>query len=268
METDAFGFSDFARQLKREECGVTFVQMKDVRLDVQATKQAHAADSKQHLLHDARLAVAAVEMPCHKAVCLFILFDVCVEQVERDAPDINAPRLRFDIAATHQDFDVDGRALFIFDLLNRKHVWMSFTVVFFLPAVASQALTKISVAIEQPDSDERHTQIARGFQVIAREHPQPAGIERQRVVYAVLCAEVCDGIFARDLLFGVRFPGALVRHVSIETFGEPPHTLAIVRVTRHLHQAKLRDFRQQASRVVLALFPDRRIEVTKQRCSI
>ena len=49
----------------------------------------------------------------------------------------------------------------------------------FLPAIAVELLFKISLRIEQSNADERQTQVAGLFDVIARENPQSARINRQ-----------------------------------------------------------------------------------------
>src|SRR5436305_8659603 len=239
MKADAFGFPHLACQLKREKRRVAFVQVKDVRLDSQTTEQAHTSNAEQHLLHDARLAVAAIKMSRDEAISLFVLFYIRVEQVERNAPYVNAPSLRAHHAFAHQDFDDDGRARLVFDLMNRQHRRISLAVKLFLPAVAFQALAEIAVAIEQADGDERKAKIACGFQVIARKHAKSTRIERQRVVYAVLSAEVCDRILARNLFLSARVPGTTISHVAVESFGKLANTLYVHGVCRHLRQAKL-----------------------------
>ncbi len=48
-------------QLQGQKGRVPFVHVEDRRLDPQGPQQAHAADAQQHLLHDPRSAVAAID---------------------------------------------------------------------------------------------------------------------------------------------------------------------------------------------------------------
>jgi hypothetical protein len=196
-------------------------------------------------------------VPRDQAISLFVRRDVRIQQVKRDAADLDEPRLGAHAAAAHQDFDQHRLARFVRHLLNRQHGRMGFAVVLFLPAVAPQALAKIAVAINQADGDERQAEVARRFQMIAREHAQPAGIERQGVVDSVLGAEVGDRALARNLFVCPPVPRLSGAHVLVEARGQLAHAVHVHGVRRHLHQAKLRDLREQAARVVLTVFPDR-----------
>jgi hypothetical protein len=97
----AAGDDHFAREFEREEGRVAFVQVVDVRRDVERAQQPDAADAEDDLLHAARLAVAAVEVAGDEAVGLAVLRKVRVEQVEFDAAHFGQPRAQFDRAAAH-----------------------------------------------------------------------------------------------------------------------------------------------------------------------
>src|SRR5690349_6166209 len=58
----------FACELKRQKRGVSFVQVIDRRRDSELPQQTNTADTEQHLLHDTRLAIAAIEMSRHPAI--------------------------------------------------------------------------------------------------------------------------------------------------------------------------------------------------------
>src|ERR1051325_3174972 len=233
--------------------------MIDVRLYFERAEQAHAANAQHHLLHDARLAVAAVEVARHEAISLFILRNVGIEQVKRDAPDARAPSLRAHGAPAHLDLDYQRSARFVRHTPDRKLRRMRLAVVLLLPAVAPEPLTEIAVTIEQADGDERQAKIARALQVIACEHAEAARIQGERIVYAVLGAKICDRVLWSNLSVTIGRPGARVSHVRIKVGGQTLHALAIDRVGRHLHDAIPGGLRQQATRVMLALFPDGRV---------
>ena len=82
---------EIADALQHDEGGVAFVEMPDRRLDAQALQHPHAADAEDDLLLDARLAIAAVEARRELAIPRRVLFEIGVEQEERDAADAHAP---------------------------------------------------------------------------------------------------------------------------------------------------------------------------------
>jgi hypothetical protein len=95
-----------------------------------------------------------------------------------------------------------GTAVGVFHRLDRQVVKIQLGIRFLLPAVGGEILLEISVAIEQPDADQRHAQFAGALEMIAGEDSQAAGIDRQRFVQAELGGEIGD----QQLGFvGVRF---------------------------------------------------------------
>ena len=61
-----------------------------------------------------------------------------------------------------------------------------------LPAVGRQALMEVALRIHEADADERHAEVARFLAVIARQHAEAAGIDRQRLMQRELRGEVGD----------------------------------------------------------------------------
>ena len=55
-------------------------------------------------------------------------------------------------------------------------------VVLLLPALGRDALAEVPLRIHEADADERHAEVAGFLAVIAREHAQAAGVDRQRLV--------------------------------------------------------------------------------------
>src|ERR1044072_5227389 len=253
-----------ARQLKGKEGRVSFIEMEDVRLNLQLSEQTHAADAQDHLLHTARLAVAAVEVAGDEAVNLVVALPVRVEQVERHAPDLDTPSLHAHVAATNEEVDADGLAVTATYKMHRQIADVYLLVRLLLPAVAAQVLTEVAVMIEQADGDKRKAQVARRLQVVAREDAEAARVERQRVMHAELRAEVCDRVLVRESARVACGPSLVPRsHVGVEAFGEKAHALDVDGVGRHPHQAVLRHLFEQAARVVLALVPDLLVEVAE-----
>ncbi len=85
----------------------------------------------------------------------------------------------------------------------------------FLPAVFGDALGKIAFGIEQADSHERQSQVAGFFGMVARQHTQAAGVNRQRLVQAELHRKIGDQLVAQ-LRMGLGKPGMLGLHILVE----------------------------------------------------
>ena len=71
-------------------------------------------------------------------------------------------------------------------------------VVLVLPAGLIEPLPEITLVVEQPDADQRHAEIGRRLDVIARQDAEAARVDRQRLVQAELGGEVRDGPRAED----------------------------------------------------------------------
>ena len=78
-------------------------------------------------------------------------------------------------------------------------------VALFLPAVGGDVLMEVALRIHEPDADERHAEVARFLAVIAGEHAEAAGVDRQRLVQRELGGEVGDRL-PRELRKAARPP--------------------------------------------------------------
>ena len=67
---------------------------------------------------------------------------------------------------------------------------------------------EIALRIHEADADERHAEVAGLFAVIAGEHAQPAGINRQRLMQRELRGKIGDGLVQQ---FGMRRPIQVLR---------------------------------------------------------
>ena len=56
----------------------------------------------------------------------------------------------------------------------------------FLPALGREGLAEVAVGVQHADTDEWHTEVRSGFEVVAGEYTQATGVDRKRLVYAEL----------------------------------------------------------------------------------
>ena len=181
-----------ADALQHDERGVPFVQVPDRRRRAERLERADAADAEDDFLLDARLAVAAVEPRRQLAVPRRVLLEIGVEQVQLHAAEPHAPHLHQHAAVAERHRDDAGLAVGGDGRLDRRVVPVQALVRFLLPAFRRHALVEVALRIHEADADERHAEVARLLAVIAGEHAEAAGVDRQRLVQRELRREVGD----------------------------------------------------------------------------
>ena len=134
---------------------MAFVEMENTGSMAEFSEQPHAADSQQHLLDDARLAVAAIQVARNPAISFLVCGNVCVEQIERHATDVGSPNLGPHCALANQTSTSNGVPSSVFTGCNGNCVGISLTIKLFLPAHRIETLAKITVVIEQAHRHER-----------------------------------------------------------------------------------------------------------------
>ena len=252
-----------ADALQRHERGVAFVQVPHGGLDAERAQRAHAADTEDDFLLDARLAVAAVEPRRQLAVPRRVFREIGVEEEQAHAAKAHAPdggqhrpiaeRHRGDAGAP---VGRDGR-------FNRRIDPADTFVALLLPAVIGHALAEVALRVHESDADERQAEVRGFFAVIAGEHAQATRIDRQRLVQRKLGGKVRDASAAEHGLLvappWVRDRPRLIEAedrlvVGTEKFGIRSRCLQLLR----------RDPLQHLHRVVRGGPPERVIELAER----
>ena len=230
-------------------------------VDAHRLQRADAADAEDDLLLHARFAIAAVEPRRQLAVPRGVLLQIGVEQIQLHAAEPHAPHRDEDaaVAERHGDdarFPVgrDGR-------LDRRVRPREALVGLLLPAFRGDALMEIALRVHEPDADERNAEVARLLAVIAREHAEAAGVDRQRLMERELGREVRD----RPLRVRVavlpprvaRAPRVVQRLDGRVVHRQKP--LVLRREVEHL----LRNQPEHQHRVVRGLPPERVVELAE-----
>ena len=121
-------------------------------------------------------------------------FDVRVEQQQRVAADGDLPHARGDRADARVDRD---RHRFSVGRIragsHRQHRPVDVVVLLVLAAVGVEPLPEVALVVVEADANQRHAEIGRRLDVIAREDAEAARVDRQRLVQAELGGEVRDG---------------------------------------------------------------------------
>ena len=253
------GGNFFTDEFKRQKRGVALVHVERGRFDAERAQQAHAADAEQHFLHDARGAVAAIDAQGQIAEVLFVLREIRVKEIDRDAADVDAPGAEGNLAGGDFHRADDGFALVVQHGLDGQIVRVEQIVVLGLPVVLVNRLLKITFAIKQTDADEAEAEIAGRLGVVAGKNAQAAGGDGQRFMEAELGGEIGGGIFFQRGRVFVR-PGGLVVHVRVERLQHGADAVAKLGVLQADAQLVIRNFMQHGHGVVVEILPAARGE--------
>ncbi len=166
---------------------MALVGVEHLGADAERVEGTHAADAKQDLLAQPVFGVAAVEPVGDLADLVGVVVDVGVEQVERDAAHVGPPHLGVEWLPGEVDGDPHPLAV------GESHgPRVEVGVVLQLPAVGVLGLAEVAVAVEEPDGDQGHAEVAGRLEVVAGEDAEATGVLGERLGDAELGREVGD----------------------------------------------------------------------------
>ena len=101
---------------------------------------------------------------------LFIFRPVRVEQINRAAPHVDAPRLEIDLVHGYLDRADQRLAFRVQHRFNRQILGIQPRVILGLPVILVDRLLKIAFAIKQSDADKTEAEVTGRFGVVAGEN--------------------------------------------------------------------------------------------------
>ena len=250
--------------LQHDEAGVAFVQVPHRGIEAEGAHGADAADAQDDLLLDARLAIAAVEARRQLAIPGRVLLEIGVEQVEMGVSQLDVPHRDQHRALAERHGDDARLAVGRDRRLDRGVFPAQAPIALFLPAVGRDALVEVALRIHEADADERQAQVARFLAVIAGQHAEAAGVDRQRLVQRELGREVGDAA-RRAGAVALRPPAALAAAGAVERLDRLVVAVQEDRVARRLLQPLRRHQPQQADRIVRRAPPQPVVQLPENR---
>ena len=124
-----------AHPLEHDECGMALVEMPDHRVGAQSSECPHAADSKNDLLLDTSLGVAAVQPGGELPVPRRVFLETGVEEIQLGAPEAHAPDRDLHRTATERHRDDTRSSTWCHRRGHRRVGPVQLFVAFLLPAV-------------------------------------------------------------------------------------------------------------------------------------
>ena len=206
-------------------------------------QHADAADAEHDLLAQPIRPAAAVERVGDRPVR--VAADPGVDQIERRAADPHPPDAepdRHELPAVVRELDHGGHR----HELERQAARVRRRVVLELAVVLVEPLLEVAAAVEEPDPDEREVELRRRLEVVAGEHAEAPGIDREALVEPELRGEVGDEEVCRAALVP---PPRLLAAVAYKALLHPRQPLEVVRRERS-PEVVVRQLGQERGRVV------------------
>ena len=184
------GLDPLPHQFQRKKRGVAFVHVKHRRLNTQPAQQPNASHAEQDFLHDAGRVIAAVDTLREVTKVRLIRRQVGVDEINRAAADVDHPDPKLHRLGRDLDFTNDRLALVVEYRLKREIRRVELAVILRLPVVGIDRLLKVAFAVKQTDTHKTESKVAGRLGVVAGQHSQPTGCDRQSLVKAELRAEI------------------------------------------------------------------------------
>src|SRR6266852_141230 len=178
IKGDSLALHPVTNGLQNGKPTVAFIQVQNTGCDGHGFESAEASDAKQQFLADSDARISAIQPRGQLSVFGVVAVDVGVEQEQVAAAHFHAPDFRPDGATPGLHLYCDRFAIGPDCRLHGQLTDVSLDVFFLLPAGAVEPLAKISLAVEQADTDERDTQVGGALDMVAGQHAQSAGIFR------------------------------------------------------------------------------------------
>src|SRR5205807_2375006 len=147
-----------------------------------------------HLLFDARVLVAAVQLVRDLPILRLVLGQIAIEKVELDAPGLRLPYAQCHFAILDADPNANLAAVRIGGRRERQVAKVGFRVACDLIAFRIDRLIEVAAAIEQPDADEFEAEVARDLTVVARENAEAARVDLDALVQPEFGGKIGDEV--------------------------------------------------------------------------
>ncbi len=154
---------------------MSFVHVKNFRLDPERVQRIDAADAEYDLLSHSHFEIAAVKLRRDKPISRVVLRNIGVEQIKLNAPDVKFPKAGVNIAVQNLHCN-QQRGIIMPNFADWQMMKVLIKTDRVLDSVLVDFLPKISVPIEQPDGNKVQIEIAGRFAMVAGENAEAAGI--------------------------------------------------------------------------------------------
>ena len=249
-----------------EECGMAFVHVGNGNLIAEGVEGAHTAHTEENFLAEAIQLVATIELTGHIAELGAILGDIGIEQNQRNPSDIQAPSREMEFFVIgERDLKEKGLSVRVEATGDGEGVDVVFGISFHLPTGGIDDLFEIAFAIEETDTDQRDVEIGRGFEMVAGQDAEAAGVDMDGFVQTEFHGEVGNApvVGIAELLPVARSQDGFLVFVL-----DLVHVFQKRSIFAQFFEALLADGREQADGVVFAIAEKRGADAMEERgCS-
>ena len=171
---------------------MALVEVPDGRGEAQCAQRPDSADAQHHLLVEPHLPSADVQDVGDMAIRVVVAGVVRVEQEHGHAAHLEKPDRREDHPAGQLDRDRQRVAHVVQHALEGEAPQVEVGILVLLVPIGVDRLAEEPAAVEETHPDHRERHVAGGLHVVAGEHAEPAGVDAQGLVEAILGAEIGD----------------------------------------------------------------------------
>ena len=198
-----------ADRLEAGKRRVPLVHVDDTGMNPERRQCPHTANAQDDLLPDAGPLVTPIEARGEAAVFVAVLRDVRIEQEQPDAAHVHQPDPGEEWTTAGVDLHQHLGSLRGAGGDHGEPGGVEVVVRLLLPAVRVEGLGEVPLAVKQPDTHQRDTQVGGALEVIARQDPQPPRVDRERFVQPEFSREIHGGPLPQHP--GVRRPPGVER---------------------------------------------------------
>src|SRR5450631_1969352 len=192
---------------------MTFIEMAHLRLDSESPQQSPTGDPEQQFLLQAQFRSAAIQLAGDAAMDWIIRGVIAVQQVQLYPTDLNLPSAQPDRVAGQGDLQSQPFAVRLTQGRDGQLPRIVKRIYGLLGSILVDHLTKVTLAIEQSDANDRHAQIAGSLQLVAGDVAEPTGVDGQRFAQHELHAEIGNTAQPRLRMGGCK-PSVRLRDLS------------------------------------------------------
>ena len=185
-------FHEASGTLQHREGRMTFIQVTDFRFMSERSEQPPAADPEKQFLLETQLRPAPVELARDPAMSGKVRRVITVEQIQLYSTDLDLPGTQPDRVTRQRDLQPQPLPIWLTQRSDRQLSGIVVGIKSLLRSLLIDHLAKITLLVQQPNSNHRHAQIAGCFELIAGHIAKSSRIDGERFTQHEFHAEIRD----------------------------------------------------------------------------
>jgi hypothetical protein len=148
-----------AQPLDKHERGVSLVRVPGGRIESHGPQHPHPSNAEDPFLAEPHVRPAGVKLSGKVTIGRVVLFQVCVQEVNRYPSDLHPPDADVHRPPEGLHHGEIGNTSRSGDSLERRQAHIKEDIAVLLPAIQPQLLVEVAFRVEEPNADEGHAEI-------------------------------------------------------------------------------------------------------------